>query len=86
MAYEKPCVFCGGELGEEDDWNAPMRMHKNVRACIVVLRTRLDRLEWLPLTYDEISNIIEALQWYMKGSKDDDFQPLIDKLRSYHRR
>ena len=45
IKYEKPCVFCGGELGEEDDWNAQMRMHKDIHACVVELRARLDKVE-----------------------------------------
>lgn len=49
--YEKPCVFCGGQLGEEDDWNAPMRMHKDIHACIVELRMRLDKLEYAGIAH-----------------------------------
>lgn len=44
----KICVYCGGELGNGDDPDPPdgLPKHENVRACIVVLRTRLDWMQY----------------------------------------
>ena len=36
------CVFCGGELGDEDDPDAHLPHHLHLETCIVVLRTRLE--------------------------------------------
>lgn len=35
---KKICKYCGGELGKGDT----KKQHKNIQACIVNLRTRLD--------------------------------------------
>ena len=40
----KRCVFCGGELGDEDDPDAHLPRHKHLETCIVVLRTRVDNI------------------------------------------
>lgn len=41
------CAYCGGELGEADDPNPTygVTRHRYLEACIVELRTRLDKTE-----------------------------------------
>jgi len=44
--YERPCPFCGGQLGEADDHNPAYGdvRHQYMEACIVELRMRLDKV------------------------------------------